>query len=309
MNNKIYFITGPTAIGKSKFAINLSKCVNGEIINADSMQIYKELNIVSARPNYQDIKEAKHHLYGYVSGNQRFNVEKWCSDAVRKINLLHNKSKTPIFVGGTGLYIDILINGISSIPNIPESIKENSEKLFNKIGSNNFYNLVDNLDHDAAKSISKNDTQRLKRIWEVQNYTKKKFSLWKKNENKKFLNAVDLKIILFLPDREKNYNRVNERVLKMIKNGAIEEIKNLLSLKYKKNLPVMRAHGVPEISSYLGNSISLDECIKKTQLVTRHYVKRQNTWWKSSKLPILKKFNEFPDEFDLKLSNLDHFLK
>ena len=116
-----------------------------------------------------------------------------------------------------------------------------------------------------------------------------------------------MKIILFLPEREKNYERVNKRVLKMIKNGAIDEIKNLLNLNYKKSLPVMKAHGVPEIISYLENFTSLEECINRIQLVTRHYVKRQNTWWKSSKLPILKKFDEFPDKIDLNSIKLDHF--
>ena len=304
MKNSIYFITGPTAIGKSDFAIKLSKQLNGEIINCDSMQIYKDLNILSARPSLLDNKKVNHHLYGYISGNERYNVERWCKDASNKINLLNKKKITPILVGGTGLYIDTLINGIASIPTIPEEIKDKSKKIFDEIGSKNFYKLVYELDFEATKNISKNDSQRLKRIWEVYKHTNKKFSYWKKNTRKKFLNSDNFKIILFLPNREKNYQRVNERVLKMIDNGAIEEIKNLLNLKYKKTLPIMKAHGVPEIISYLEGSISLNDCIQKIQLVTRHYVKRQNTWWKSSNLPILKKFNEFPDEIDLKLTNL-----
>ncbi len=307
MNNTIYFVTGPTAIGKSEYAISLSKSLDGEIINADSIQIYKDLKIISARPNSSDIKKVKHHLYGYVSGNERFNVQKWCSDAVKTINSLKKKNKTAIFVGGTGLYIDTLINGISSIPEIPESTKDSSTEIFEKIGPKKFYDIVNDLDYEATKNISQNDTQRLKRIWEVFNYTNKKFSSWKKNTNKKFLTSNNFKIILFLPNREENYNRVNNRVLKMINNGAIEEIKELLNLKYNKSLPIMRAHGVPEIISYLNNSISLDECIQKIQLVTRHYVKRQNTWWRSSKLPNLKKIYQFPDQIHLKSTNLDHF--
>ena len=163
------------------------------------------------------------------------------------------------------------------------------------------------LDKDATININQNDIQRLKRIWEVHSYTKKKFSVWKKNENKKFIKSINLKIILFTPDRKKNYERVNNRVLKMIDNGAIQEIKELVNLKYKINLPIMKAHGVPEIISYLNKSTSIDECIKNIQLVTRHYVKRQNTWWRSSKLPILKKFNVFPDEIDIKSTNLPYF--
>ena len=304
MNKSIYFITGPTAIGKSSFALKLAKLVNGEIINADSMQIYKELEIVSARPSTLDKKLIKHHLYGYVSGSERYNVNKWCIDASQIIKSLKDKNKTSIIVGGTGLYIDTLINGISNIPNIPESIKKESSFLFNKIGATNFYKLVKDIDYDSIKNVRSNDSQRLKRIWEVFNHTKKKLSDFKKNSNKKFIDIFDYKIILFLPDRNENYARVNKRVLSMIDYGAINEIKKLKEQNYNKDLPIMRAHGVPEITSYLDNNFSLEDCVKNMQQVTRNYVKRQHTWWKSSKLKIFRKIDQFPDEIDIKSINL-----
>ncbi len=304
MKNTIYFITGPTASGKSKFAIELSKKIKGEIVNADSMQIYKELKIITARPSQLDNKKIKHHLYGYVDGSNRYNVEKWCQDASQVIKSLNKKNINPIFVGGTGLYIDTLINGIASIPSVPESIRNESKNLLEKVGKEKFYKIVKKIDEDSIKSIFPNDIQRLRRIWEVFNYTNKKFSEWKKNKNKKFISSLDYKIFLFLPDRKKNYERVNKRVLTMIKSGAIEEIEKLLKLNYNKDLPIMRAHGVPEISAYLKNKITLEDCIKKIQLVTRHYVKRQNTWWNSSNLQIFKKITEFPDNLDKNLINL-----
>ena len=304
MNNSIFFITGPTGIGKSDLAIKLSKEIKGEIINADSMQIYRELKVITARPTNIDIKLIKHHLYGYVSGSERYNVEKWCNDAKNIIESLFKNNVTPIFVGGTGLYIDTLINGITSIPSIPESIKKESNNLFDKIGLDNLFELIKEIDINAVNNISKNDTQRLKRIWEVYKFTGKKFSLWKDNKNKKFLDNIEYKIILFLPDRTKNYNRVNKRVESMIENGAVHEIENLLKYNYSSKLPIMRAHGVPEISSYLQKKVTLEECINNIQLVTRHYVKRQNTWWKSSNLQFYKKFNEFPDEIDINSNNL-----
>jgi len=307
LNNSIFFITGPTGIGKSDLAIKLSKKINGEIINADSMQIYKELKVITARPTNIDIKLIKHHLYGYVSGSERYNVEKWCNDAKNIIESLFKRNVTPIFVGGTGLYIDTLINGITSIPSVPESLKKESNNLFDKIGLDNFFELIKEIDINAVNNISKNDTQRLKRIWEVYKFTGKKFSLWKDNKNKKFLDNIDYKIILFLPDRTKNYNRVNKRVESMIDNGAVHEIENLLKYNYSSKLPIMRAHGVPEISSYLQKNVTLDECINNIQLVTRHYVKRQNTWWKSSNLQFYKKFNEFADEIDINSNNLVQF--
>ena len=304
MKNTIYFITGPTASGKSKFAIDLSKKIKGEIVNADSMQIYKELKIITARPSQLDNKKIKHHLYGYVDGSNRYNVEKWCQDASQVIKSLNKKNINPIFVGGTGLYIDTLINGIASIPSVPESIRNDSKNLLEKVGKEEFYKIVKKIDEDSIKLIFPNDIQRLRRIWEVFYYTNKKFSEWKKNKNKKFITSLDYKIFLFLPDRKKNYERVNKRVLTMIKSGAIEEIEKLLKLNYNKDLPIMRAHGVPEISAYLKNKITLEDCIKKIQLVTRHYVKRQNTWWNSSNLQIFKKITEFPDNLDKNLLNL-----
>ena len=304
MKNTIYFITGPTASGKSKFAIDLSKKIKGEIVNADSMQIYKELKIITARPSQLDNKKIKHHLYGYVDGSNRYNVEKWCQDASQVIKSLNKKNINPIFVGGTGLYIDTLINGIASIPSVPETIRNDSKNLLEKVGKEEFYKIVKKIDEDSIKLIFPNDIQRLRRIWEVFNYTNKKFSEWKKNKNKKFITSLDYKIFLFLPDRKKNYERVNKRVLTMIKSGAIEEIENLLKFNYNKDLPIMRAHGVPEISAYLKNKITLEDCIKKIQLVTRHYVKRQNTWWNSSNLQIFKKITEFPDNLDKNLINL-----
>ena len=304
MKNTIYLITGPTASGKSKFAIDLSKKIKGEIVNADSMQIYKELKIITARPRQLDNKKIKHHLYGYVDGSNRYNVEKWCQDASQVIKSLNKKNINPIFVGGTGLYIDTLINGIASIPSVPETIRNDSKNLLEKVGKEEFYKIVKKIDEDSIKLIFPNDIQRLRRIWEVFNYSNKKFSEWKKNKNKKFITSLDYKILLFLPDRKKNYERVNKRVLTMIKSGAIEEIENLLKLNYNKDLPIMRAHGVPEISAYLKNKITLEDCIKKIQLVTRHYVKRQNTWWNSSNLQIFKKITEFPDNLDKNLLNL-----
>ena len=161
MKNTIYFITGPTASGKSKFAIDLSKKIKGEIINADSMQIYKELKIITARPSQLDNKKIKHHLYGYVDGSNRYNVEKWCQDASQVIKSLNKKNINPIFVGGTGLYIDTLINGIASIPSVPESIRNDSKNLLEKVGKEEFYKIVKKIDEDSIKLIFPNDIQRL----------------------------------------------------------------------------------------------------------------------------------------------------
>ena len=305
MKTQIFFVLGPTASGKSQFALNLANKLNGEIINADSMQIYSELNVLSARPTINEQKKIKHHLYGFVKGNVRFNVQKWCEEASTKINHLVDKNITPILVGGTGLYIDSLINGIVSIPFIPEKVKIEADKMITNIGKKNFFNLVKELDSNAMHNIEPNDIQRIRRIWEVNFFTKKKFSDWKKNKNKKLINLINYKILLFLPERNENYKRVDQRTHLMIQNGAIEEVKKLLKLNYNNSLPIMKAHGVPEIQSFLKNEISIEECISKIQQVTRNYVKRQHTWWRSSNLKIFKKFHQFPNEIDINSINLD----
>ena len=299
MIKAVFVIAGPTAAGKSKFSLDLAKKLNGIIINSDSMQVYKNLSILTARPTTEEMNNVEHFLYGYVDGGKRYNVEKWCKDASKVIEESFEKNTTPILVGGTGLYINTLINGIINIPSIPEEIKIESEKILTKFGKDFLINQIKNIDPDSLNEININDNVRLRRIWEVFETTGKKFSEWKLNENKSFIKNYNFKLILFLPDRKKNYEIVNSRFIKMINRGAIEEVKNLLGENLNESLPVMRAHGVPEIKKYLENETTLEECIAKGQQVTRNYVKRQHTWWNSSKLEIFHKFDKFPDEIDI----------
>ena len=300
----IYFVVGPTAIGKSTLAIKLAREFNGHIINADSMQVYKNLNVLTARPSIEETKEIKHHLYGHVNGKERYNVGRWCEESSLIIKKNFKNKITSIVVGGTGMYIDKLINGLVDIPSIPEDYKKKSEQLLLKEGKKNFLKIVNDFDIESVKKINPNDINRLRRIWEVFKFTNIPMSSWIKNNERNFLSNMEYFFYLFLPNRKKNYERVNYRFNKMIENGAIKEVQALLKLKLKNSLPVMRAHGVPEINSYLQNKITLEECIKKSQQVTRNYVKRQHTWWSSNIIKNSQKFNEFPDEIDLKSINL-----
>ena len=305
MIRNVFLIVGPTASGKSKFSLELAKKLDGVIINSDSMQVYKNLRVLTARPTAEEMNNIDHFLYGYVDGNERYNVEKWCRDASKIIEQSFERKVTPILVGGTGLYINTLINGIINIPSIPEEIKTESEKILTQFGRDFLINQIKNFDPDSLKDINLNDTVRLRRIWEVFESSGKRLSEWKLNENKKFINNYNFKIILFLPDRKKNYEIVNSRFISMINSGALEEVKSLLTHSLNKSLPIMRAHGVPEIINYLENKITLDECIDKGQQVTRNYVKRQHTWWNSSKLHLFHKFDNFPDEIDINSLKLD----
>ena len=305
MIKTVYVIAGPTATGKSELAISLGNKINGAVINSDSMQVYKNLEILTARPSLSEMKNIDHYLYGFVNGSERYNVERWCNDATEIIKKISANNLTPILVGGTGLYINTLINGLIDLPPIPEKIKIESEKIFQEFGKEFLINQIKNIDPDSLKEINQNDTVRLRRIWEVFESTGKKFSEWKLNKNKKFITNYKFKILLFLPDREKNYQFVNTRFVNMIKDGAVEEVKKLLELDLHDSLPVMRAHGVPEIKKYLANESSLEECISKGQQVTRNYVKRQHTWWNSSNLDIFQKFDKFPSEIDLNSIKID----
>jgi len=297
--NTIYLIAGPTASGKSNFSIDLAKKINGVVINSDSMQVYKNLEILTARPNKKEMKNIDHYLYGYVNCMERYNVEKWCNDAAEIIHKTFQRNLTPILVGGTGLYVNTLINGLIDIPPIQESIKNESGKIIKEFGKDFLTTQIQKFDPASLKEVNSNDTVRLRRIWEVYESTGKKFSEWKLNKNKKFIENYDFKIFLFLPNREKNYQIVNSRFIKMINSGAIEEVTKLLDLNLNDSLPIMRAHGVPEIIKFLRNEISLEECIRRGQQVTRNYVKRQHTWWNSTKLDIFHKFDKFPIEIDI----------
>jgi len=305
LSSLIHFISGPTGIGKSDLAIKLAKKINGKIINADSMQVYENLNILTARPSEKDLNEVEHKLYGHIPGSERYNVANWCNEASSFINQFSKKNIPVILVGGTGMYIEKLINGIVDIPSIPEEYKLKSEEKLAKVGIKDFYKLVYDLDKEATKKINPNDINRLKRIWEVFSYTKIQFSEWTRNKSKYFITSSDYLLYLFLPDRKKNYERVEKRFINMIKKGAIPEVEKLLKLNLDNSLPIMRAHGVPEISLFLQKKINLDECIAKAQQVTRNYVKRQHTWWNSSNIRIQQKITEFPDQYDLNSLNFN----
>ena len=214
MSQTLHFIVGPTAIGKSSLAIRLAEKIKGEIINADSMQVYSNLKILTARPSSTDLERVSHHLYGYVDGSIRYNVAKWCSDILKVIQKNNIKNTPSIIVGGTGMYIDKLLNGLIDIPTIPELIKEKSEDLMKKIGFDNFLKTVNAIDPVSLNKISVNDTSRLRRIWEVYNFTGIPYSEWKKKQNNFFLYKPIYNIYLFIPSREKIYKNVNIRFKK-----------------------------------------------------------------------------------------------
>ena len=287
LKSKIILISGPTASGKSNFSIKLAKKINGEIINADSMQVYKELKILSARPNLKDYQSVKHHLYGFHSIKNNFSTGDWLKNAIKKIKEVRRRKKIPIFVGGTGLYFKALTEGLVNIPNIPIKYRNNIRDLQKKLGQKKFYQKLIKLDPNSKEKINSTDTQRSIRAYEVKQYTKKSLHDWFKNTKSYFEKEDFYKIYIDYP-RENLIQRINTRAEQMIKIGAINEVKRFLKLKVRKDKSVNKAIGISEIKEYLEKRINFDDVIEKISIKTRQYAKRQSTWARGNMMSWLK---------------------
>ena len=277
MSKKIILIAGPTASGKSKLAISLAKKLKGEIINADSMQIYIEFSVLSSRPSKIVLKKAKHHLYGLISVKKYFSAGDWLKEAKRIINHCLKKKKIPIIVGGTGLYFNTITKGISKIPDIDIKTRNKVRNLFKKLGFSKFYEQLLKLDPKVKNKILPTDSQRTQRAYEVKLKTKKSLFDWIENTKSDFLDYNLKKIFLDIP-REELLKKISKRTDSMFNQKCINEVKRFNSLKINKSLSANKLIGVQEINSHLRELITLDQCKELINIKTRQYAKRQNTW-------------------------------
>ena len=277
MSKKIILLAGPTASGKSKLAIQLAKKLNGQIINADSMQIYKEFTILSSRPNSNETRKAKHHLYGIISVKKHFSAGDWLKLAKNKIKLCYKLKKIPIIVGGTGLYFNTITKGISKIPSIDTQTRNKVRNLFKKLGYKEFYKKLLNLDPKVKNEILPSDSQRSQRAYEVILKTKKSLFDWIADTKSDFMNFEISKIYIDIP-RDELLKKIYLRTELMFKNKCIKEVKKFNSLKLGNSLSANKLIGVREIDAYLKGSSSLDQCKELINIKTRQYAKRQNTW-------------------------------
>ena len=277
LKSKIILISGPTASGKSSFAIKVAKKVDGEIINADSMQVYKQLRILSARPDPKKYKKIKHHLYGFHDAKKNFSTGDWLKLVIKKIIEVQKRKKTPILVGGTGLYFKALTDGLVKIPNISSKYRNQIRSLQKKIGQKKFYEKLLKLDPFSKGKINPTDTQRSIRAYEVKKFTKKSLYEWFKNTKSNFLDDNFFKVYIDY-HRPELIERINQRTEDMIKNGAIKEVKNFAKLKLRKDKSANKAIGVMEIKDYLDKEKDLEEIKEKIAIKTRQYAKRQSTW-------------------------------
>ena len=298
---KIILIAGPTGSGKSEIALRLAKKINGEIINADSMQVYKEIKILSARP--ESYSNVSHYLYGNISVKNNFSAGEWLKKVKLNLNKIIKKKKQPIFVGGTGLYFKLLTEGISNIPKIPDSIRTKARKLNAKLGNDKFYRLLIKLDPLIQNKIKKNDTHRLIRAYEVITFTKKSLIDWQKKNKNYFSNYHFVKIFIN-PENSFLQKLLRLRLKKMFELGAVNEVKKFLKLKINKSLPANKILGIEEIKKYLDKKIPLEQAFEETFVRTRRYVKRQRTWFRGHMKEWTSIFNPNFDILTKKIINL-----
>ena len=283
--NKVIVICGPTASGKTALSIELAKKINGEIVSCDSMQIYKDMDIGTAKPTVEEMQEIKHYLIGYVSPEKRYSVADYKIDAKKAIKAIIKKGKMPIVVGGTGLYLDSLIYEIEYQDiKLDEQYRNKLEEEVEKQGLEKLYEKAKQIDPKAIEKISPNDKKRILRILEIYHATGKTKTEQEIESRKKEV-EYDYKVYALNWDRQKLYDRINKRVDMMIKQGLVEEVKQILD-KYDNFPTAMQGLGYKEVVEYLNGNLTKEKMIEKIKIETRRYAKRQLTWFRKNKQTI-----------------------
>ena len=277
LESKIILIYGPTASGKSKFALKLAQKIDGEIINADSMQVYKELKVLSARPRKEDINKIKHHLYGFQSVKKNFSTGDWLKLAQKKIFEVKKRGKIPILVGGTGLYFKALTEGLVNFPKIPVQFRKKIRALHKNLGAKKFFLRLIKEDPLVRNHLIQSDTQRVIRAYEIKKFTNKSMYEWFKNTKSEFEKNDFFKIYIDFP-RTDLLVRIKERAVDMLDNGAVSEVKKFMKLKVSKVKSANKAIGINEIKEFIKKKIKIEDVIDKISIKTRQYAKRQTTW-------------------------------
>ena len=275
-------IAGPTASGKSALALELAQQRDGVIINGDSMQVYGELRILTARPSATDEAQAPHRLYGHVAGREGYSAGRFCKDAAGAIAATRAIGKTPIIVGGTGLYFRALLQGLSPIPDIAPEVRDHWRAQGEKLGAAGLYNELQRRDPDMAAKLRPTDPQRLMRALEVLEATGKSLAHWQGLPGTPVLTESLTERFVVMPARELLYQRCDLRFTQMLKDGAIDEVRALSHLNLDPGLPIMRALGVRPLLHYLRGEATLEQAIERSKTETRQFAKRQLTWLRSN---------------------------
>ncbi len=280
----VVIVGGPTASGKSALALDLAEALDGVVINADSMQVYRDLAIVTARPGPEDLARAPHRLYGTVDGDERCSAARWRDMAVTEIDAAHADGRLPIVAGGTGLYLRALTDGLSDMPDVPEAVRAEAVAQHSKLGGTAFHAALAERDPVMARRLEPGDSQRLVRAWEVLEATGRSLAEWQAEPVSGPPRGCRFRTIVLVPPREPLYSACDLRFATMMEAGAVAEVAALLARRVDRALPVMKVLGVPEIGRFLAGEIDLDTAIAQAQQATRRYAKRQLTWFRNQVL-------------------------
>jgi tRNA dimethylallyltransferase len=270
-------LAGPTASGKSAAALGIAARLNGTIINADSMQVYRELHVLTARPSPEEMARVPHRLYGIAPASEAFSVGRWLHVASGAIAEARREGRVPIFAGGTGLYFKTLLEGLARVPDIPPDIREFWRGKAVELGVEGLRRELATRDPAIAERLPA-DPQRLVRALEVVEATGVSLHEWQGDTASPVLLSTSVTKVFIAPERETVYAAIDKRFDAMIEAGAVEEVRSLAALGLDTNLPAMRAHGVPEVMAYLAGQSSLEDAVSRAKIVTRRYAKRQMTW-------------------------------
>jgi len=274
-------IAGPTASGKSALALHLAKKTGGFIVNTDSMQVYDVLDLLSARPQPDELRQAEHYLYGHVAPSVSYSTGKWFADVEALLSRRDLKGRTPIFVGGTGLYFRALLGGLSQMPEVPVDVRDHWRNKMSEEGAEALHMMLTERDPEIAAKLRPTDSQRIVRAIEVFEGTGKSLLHWQKNTGTALVDDARARKIILLPDRQWLGERIAQRFNLMWDHGALEEVRAIMALDLDPALPALKAIGVREISAFFAGEMTREEAIELSVIATRQYAKRQSTWFRN----------------------------
>jgi len=277
----VLVVAGPTASGKSALAMDLAQAFDGVIINADSMQVYKELRVLTARPSAADEDRVTHRLYGIMPASEPCSVAHWREMAVQQVTEAHAVGRVPVVTGGTGMYIRALMQGLAAIPTVPPAVRQAVQVLYDEEGGGAALQALADVDAETASRLAPGDRQRVIRALEVHRATGQSLSHWLAAGNQGTLDDVSFQAVVLHPPRDTLYRKIDDRFVEMLKQGGMQEVEALLAKELDPALPAMKAVGVRELAAYFAGETSRDDAVAGAQQASRNYAKRQSTWFRN----------------------------
>lgn len=276
----VVVIAGPTATGKSTLAVDLAEARGGTVINADSIQVYRDLHVLTARPTMAEEARSPHRLYGVLDGGARCSAGGWCDMALAEIDRARRQGRLPIVVGGTGLYLRALIDGLNAIPPVPDETRKTTIELHDELGTAGLFEQLERWDPKTARRIDARNPQRVMRAWEVMVATGRPLADWQDDPSSGPPPHLAFHFVCLMPPRDPLYAGCNERFAAMMTAGAIDEVRRVIGGPLPPDAPVCKAIGFPEVAAYIAGDVTLSQAIEAGQAATRRYAKRQVTWFR-----------------------------